>query len=167
MKSISKVSTKSMVTVVHMLRPFPRSLSQSWVPTASRINYSVRWCTNRHPTRLLWLCSYPLNTPEVTQRCRWYRGRSTNFRTCEPSITVRFGCHALVSREAIRVLDTHRRNHDKLVAQTCANQLKVQTKKDVLSLSVRARSLPSFEGMDTENRLMGTYFLFLITDNSD
>ena len=55
------------------------------------------------------------------------------------------------------MLDTHRRNHDKLVAQTCANQLKVQTKKDVLSLSVRARSLPSFEGMDTENRLLGTF----------
>ena len=62
------------------------------------------------------------------------------------------------------MLDTHRRNHDKLVAQICANQLKIQTKKDVLSLSVRARSLPSFEGMDTENRLMGTFFCFLITD---
>ena len=65
------------------------------------------------------------------------------------------------------MLDTHRRNHDKLVAQICANQLKIQTKKDVLSLSVRARSLPSFEGMDTENRLMGTFFLFFDYRYSD
>ena len=60
------------------------------------------------------------------------------------------------------MLDTHRRNHDKLVAQICANQLKIQTKKDVLSLSVRARSLPSFEGMDTENRLMGKRYFFFV-----
>ena len=65
------------------------------------------------------------------------------------------------------MLDTHRRNHDKLVAQICANQLKIQTKKDVLSLSVRARTLPSFEGMDTENRLMGTFFLFFDYRYSD